>query len=870
MNKSSKVKRFFIKFYSNKKLFFSIIAVLLCISVGITIALCCQHKHNYTEVTTITATCETAGEIQQVCDCGDVLGETIIVPPLGHQYVDGICVRCNKIQSKSKFEITKIEFVINDITVDKYSTEFYCDDFNVSIKINDGMNLDDYIAPTITWRFVGEDYGSTVSQDGTVSLKDFVGEITLGVTVESANILSATLPITVIQGATEIDSISVTVNEGCTQNYIEGDVFDLESISVWGEYETGIVRIYDFTVDKNPLTPDMTSIGVTYGDLITELPIVVNYKKLQAIEVVTEPSKTKYLDGQTFVKDGLVIRAHFENSTELVTDFDVDEIGKLSAGTDSVLISYTYNGITKTVKQNITVTPKKLLSISIDSSNVRTAYTQGDVFNTKGLIVRANFESFGEMEIFDYEYTKDILTTDNTCVQIFYTVGNVTKSEQIAVKVIKPYSQITQIKVLTPADIAVIWSYSYITDTGERIVDNTAYQANNLVYDKNNGLYEIPLGAVVTATIKNPSIVNVSLNGMEQTVNHNEKTVTWTMGEADLVVIKSIEMLGNHSVIRFAGQENEQSFLYEGDWNGTLTGENLQKIAAVFSDTEDYYHTYLFEGVTAKFADLANTIFVPNSVVTVIKNTISTNSKEVILHLDEDATYSIWLTPDSSIEQIPVFTLAGYNYDGWSLTSGGSKISSEDLKAFLSQSQTSYDLYIRWIKETVDYSDKFLNPDDDLPTFTTGTLNGSGGVTFVPGISAGGSGGTIGGTTVTKPVTEVIQFVGTWQFVVSQDGQTLSCSVVFNYDGSFEYTVKNNETVNCCYFGIFRLENEEILIISAETEMNIPLPNINDFNFKLLENAISANLIISTGESLVFVPCELTKAIASSGSTTIN
>jgi len=863
----------------NKKLLFIIIASILCVAIAVVMTACCvdwnnepsnngpsdsDHTHQYKTVTT-SATCLEEGQIKEVCDCGDVKSEVVPIPALGHDYVEGVCSRCQKTQTA--FEVKKVEFVVDENVVDQYSAEVFCEDFKLSVRINEGADLTDHIEPKISWTFEGDAYGSSITQDGVLSLADFIGNITLRVTVESDNTISATLPISVVPGSTTINSISVTTNEGYTQSYIEGDKFDANSIAVWGEYQNGVVRIYDYTINETLLTPDMTEFVIEYDDLVTELPIVVGHKTLQSIEIVTEATKKEYLEGQSFVKDGLVIRVNFENSSELVTNFTVDDTTELAIGTEGVLISYTHNGVTKTATQPITVIPKKLLSISVDASKVRTIYTQGNTFNPKGLIVKANFEAFGEIEISDYTYTQDVLTTETTHVMISYTVADTTKTEQIAIEVAKPYTEISQVKVLSPSDISILWSYSYMTDSGIQVIDNTAYEANSLVYDKVNGLYDIPLGAVVTATIRNPSVVNVALNGLEQTVNYDEKTITWTMGSADLVVIKSIEMSGSHSVIRFAGQDNEQSFLYEGMWNGCLTTDDLQRLALVFADTDDFYHTYIVDGAVLRYEDLTNTIFNLNSVVTVVKNTISVDAKEIILHLGEDATYSIFASESITVQDLPVFTKAGYNYAGWSLSAEGERVTDKDLLAYLSQNQGAYNLYIIWIKETVDYSNKYINPEDDSPTFVTGTVTGSGssgGATILPVVPGAGGGSTIiGGTGMGSQVIVSVKFVGTWEYVVSQGDQTLECNVTFNADGSFEYKVVFNDEVNCLYTGTYRLSDDSITVLSVETTLSIPLPDIGDFNFSLGENIILANIIIAEEDSLVFSSCELTKASSS-------
>ena len=850
----------------NKKMLFIIIASILCVVMAVVIVMWCNtmHTHQYKTVTT-PATCMDEGLTREVCDCGDVNGEAISIPALGHDYVDGICSRCQKTQSA--FEIKKVEFIVAENIVDQYSTEVFSEDFKVSILINGGIDLTDHIEPKVTWGFEGDAYGSSVTKDGVVSLSNFIGDITLRVTVESANTVSAILPISVLLGKTTISSISVTTNEGYTQSYIEGDKFNAESITVWGECDGGVIRVCNYITEAEVLTPDMTEFIISYNNLVTELPIVVNHKTLQSIEIVTPPSKLEYLEGQMFAREGLVVRAYFENSSELITEFDVDDLTPLSVETESVLVSYTFNGVTKTVSQIVTVIPKKLLSISVESSETRTIYTQGDTFNPKGLIVKAQFESFGEVEIYDYTYTQDILTIETTYIEISYTVGGITKSVQIPIEVVKPYSEICQIKVLSPSDISILWSYSYMNENGDYVIDNTAYEANNLEYDKVNGLYDIPLGAVVTATVRNPSIINIALNGFEQKINYDEKTVTWIMGSADLVVIKSIEMAGIHSVIRFAGQENEQSFLYEGAWDGILSVSDLQKLESVFTDTEDFYHTYIVDDVMLRYEDLGNTTFTPGSSVTVIKNSISSNAKEISLHLGNGVIYSIWVSENILVQDLPVFTKSGYNYIGWSLNIEGTIITDEDLSTYLSQDQEEYDIYIIWEKEIVDYSDKYINPEDDAPIFinrpTTGSES-SGGATVLPSTPGGGS-TSIGGSNMGSQITVSIKFVGTWKYSISQDGQTLECNVTFNPEGSFEYNVILNDEDNCQYTGTYRLSNDNIMVISVETQMNIPLPNVNDFNFSLGDDVVLANIIIAVEDSLTFVPCELTKV--SSGGT---
>ena len=812
-----------------KIIILSIITFLLLGTCLLLMKTCFAHKHTYQTVVTKEATCTEPGVANEICSCGDVKPEAIDIPALGHSYYDGSCIRCAKIQTT--FYIEKLEFVINGQALDKYSAPFYCDDFKVSLKINDGINLSDYIYPRITWGFLGDDHGCTVSRDGTVCINDFIGNLTLSVTVESENSVTCSLPIKLTMGEVgDIESLVITTNEGYTQNYVDGDIFDANSITVWGEYNGGVVRICDCTTDKTPLTEGMAEFVIKYGELVADIPIMVKHKTLQSIEIVEAPLKTEYLEDQTFERDGMVVKAVFDNSEEIITDFAVDEHTKLEIGTDSALISYTYNGVTATVRQSITVIPKKLLSISVDASAARDVYTQGDIFNPYGLVVVAEFEHFGTVEVFDYRYTTDLLTTDDTFVEIYYTAGEVTKTATVSVEVVKPYTEISVVKVLTPVDISIIWSYSYMTDGGELMIDNTAYEVNGLRYDQINGYYEIPLGAIVTATLKNPAVINVSLNGVDQAVNYTEKTVTWTMGKADLVVIKSIEMSGIHSVIRFAGQENEQSFLYEGSWNGILTADNIERLASVFADTEDYYHIYVLNGASYKLEELAETVFEPNSNITVIKNIISDNAKEIVLHLGDEISHNIRLLETAKVDELPVFTKAGFRFEGWALSPDGERITDIELESALSEQRDEYHLYIRWIKEDIDYSDMYFDPEEDDPTYESGPSDSG-----------------------------MIKLVGRWGVYVTVEGEEWEFYFTFYADGTFEHEVVSNGSANCYYHGYYRIANNCIVIISVDTELAIPIPSASDFSFEIEGDKLESVVVIADSTSLAFVTMLMSK-----------
>ena len=289
-------------------------------------------------------------------------------------------------------------------------------------------------------------------------------------------------------------------------------------------------------------------------------------------------------------------------------------------------------------------------------------------------------------------------------------------------------------------------------------------------------------------------------------------------------------MSGEHSVIRFASQENEKTFLYEGNWNGYLTEESLIRLGTVFADTEDHYYTYLVNGSLKRFSEIADTKFTKNSNIIVIKNAVCSDAKELLLYISNEEVYSVWVSEDVLLEDLPVFTKEGYNYDGWSLTENGAKITQEDLSDLITQ-ESEYKLYIRFVKEEIDYSDEYINQENGEPTF----------------------GGTIN--------TDSVKFVGVWNVKVVYNGHELDCQVEFKSNGEYQYALYINKVLVCEYYGEYRIKNNVIEVISIHTDMDIVLANPSDLTFSLNANKIKAKLIIISTEkdSYIVVDKELTK-----------
>lgn len=83
-------------------------------------------------------------------------------------------------------------------------------------------------------------------------------------------------------------------------------------------------------------------------------------KELTEIYIEEQPTKTIYTEGENFDKSGMkVIARYSDNSTKEITNYTIIGGENLTTDKTSVTIQYTEDGITKTVKQSITVNEKE-------------------------------------------------------------------------------------------------------------------------------------------------------------------------------------------------------------------------------------------------------------------------------------------------------------------------------------------------------------------------------------------------------------------------------------------------------------------------------------------------------------------------------
>jgi hypothetical protein len=124
---------------------------------------------------------------------------------------------------------------------------------------------------------------------------------------------------------------------------------DFNSTYVWGKYTAsgGDLLDYVYSTDSSAY-PDGGTQGGYYYKIVRPV--------LTGISITTQPTKTTYAVGGSFDSTGMVVTATYDTgATKEVTGFTLSPRTFSSAGTKTVTISYTENGVTKTATLSVTV-----------------------------------------------------------------------------------------------------------------------------------------------------------------------------------------------------------------------------------------------------------------------------------------------------------------------------------------------------------------------------------------------------------------------------------------------------------------------------------------------------------------------------------
>ncbi len=159
--------------------------------------------------------------------------------------------------------------------------------------------------------------------------------------------------------------------------------------------------------------------GLSNADTIADAikNIADAHIEVEKIEVTTQPTKTSYVEGQSFDPTGMVVTATYNGKTKVVTGYTISPSGALETTDTAVTITYG----DQTAEVNITVVAKVVESIEVTTEPTKTTYTAGETFDPTGMVVTATYndETTAVVDDYTFEPTEALATTD-TEVTISY------------------------------------------------------------------------------------------------------------------------------------------------------------------------------------------------------------------------------------------------------------------------------------------------------------------------------------------------------------------------------------------------------------------------------------------------------------------
>ena len=238
----------------------------------------------------------------------------------------------------------------------------------------------------IRWTSIVVTYTAAAKTDPTITFND--GSVRVGKTLDLSTLFSSnsegavTYSITAGSSYASIDGSTLT-------GVAEGNVTVKAEQAANGSYNAG-----------------EATATITVNEALT----------LSSIAVTTAPTKTTYLEGESFDATGMVVKATYSDaSQEDVTascTFSPSTSTELTSSNTAITISYTENAVEKTTSQAITV--KALQSIAL-SGTYTTTFTQNGTFNHDGAVVTATYDGGSTKTVTsDAEFSNPDLTTTGT------------------------------------------------------------------------------------------------------------------------------------------------------------------------------------------------------------------------------------------------------------------------------------------------------------------------------------------------------------------------------------------------------------------------------------------------------------------------
>lgn len=176
-------------------------------------------------------------------------------------------------------------------------------------------------------------------------------------------------------GGVKLVSIAITTPPAKT-TYVSGETFNPAGMVVTATYSNGATLKatgYSFSPDT-ALTDGTTSVTIEYtegGVTKTAEQAITVVHRLTKIEITAQPTKKVYEYGDSFQSTGMVVKATYsDGATANVTGYSCSPTVLSTIGTQTITVSYTENGVTKTATTSVTVNRKTISAVPSQSGTL--------------------------------------------------------------------------------------------------------------------------------------------------------------------------------------------------------------------------------------------------------------------------------------------------------------------------------------------------------------------------------------------------------------------------------------------------------------------------------------------------------------------
>ena len=187
-----------------------------------------------------------------------------------------------------------------------------------------------------------------------------------------------------------------------------------------------------------------------------------NNPMLEAISLT--PSKTTYTVGESVAPSDIVVMATYsDGSTKTVSDFSVTPATFSEAGTITVTVSYSENGVTKTASYEVSVSASIVL-VGIAVNQIYTGnYFVGDTLTEDDITVTAAYSNGSNKTVSGWTTDENFsaAATDKP-ITISYSEEGIRQTATITINIINSYTFSTEVKTLTGYNGTAGDSVSYV------------------------------------------------------------------------------------------------------------------------------------------------------------------------------------------------------------------------------------------------------------------------------------------------------------------------------------------------------------------------------------------------------------------------